>query len=237
MHLPLEEYPVIELTLVWYTALLNNPHCISNNKQWCIPQSVINGQKHPRVQKNRNLRFLTKKKTWSRIPSVWIPLSIVSIRFMNFNLYTDNRVWPLIFMKAAACQNEIPKDFLLLTQESRLNSDFFPLFKRQRLRQMNPTVSPFLPFEFKDWTKNPSEHRVLFSPFSHWTPIEGTSYYGVFCKHLFIWKKKKKRKEKRKKGKNPNRLLAIMVIKQLVVTNTSGQQWMHDIEMNVSIVH
>lgn len=39
MHLPLEEYPVIELMLVWYTALLNNPHCIFNNKQWCIPQS------------------------------------------------------------------------------------------------------------------------------------------------------------------------------------------------------
>lgn len=120
MHLPLEEYPVIELMLVWYTALLNNPHCISNNKQWCVPQSIVSGQKHPGVQKKRNLRFLAKNKTWSCIPSVLIPFIIVSIRVTNFNLYTDNQVWPLIIMKTTACQNEIPKDSLLLTQESRL---------------------------------------------------------------------------------------------------------------------
>ena len=61
MHLPLEEYPVIELMLVWYTALLNNPHCISNNKQWCIPESVINGQKAPMCPEEQKFKILTKK--------------------------------------------------------------------------------------------------------------------------------------------------------------------------------
>lgn len=37
MHLPLEEYPAIELMLVWHTALPNNFHYISNNKQWYTP--------------------------------------------------------------------------------------------------------------------------------------------------------------------------------------------------------
>lgn len=58
-------------------------------------------------------------------------------------------------MKTAVCQNEIPKDFLPLTQESRLKSDCFPLFKKQRLRQSVSPLSPFLLFEFKGLTKFP----------------------------------------------------------------------------------
>lgn len=162
--------------------------------------TIINGQKHSGLQKNRNLKFLTKNETWYCIPSILIPFSIVIVSIaVNFNLYTDNRVWPLIFMKTTACQNEIPKDFLLLTQETRLQFFLSP-FKRQRLRQMISTLSP-------------SEHKV-FSLYSVTElQLKGTSYCGIFCKHLFIWKKWKGKKNQNKTERNPpNCLLAIMVI-------------------------
>lgn len=61
---------------------------------------------------------------------------LCSVSAMNFNLHTNNRSWPLIFIKTAACQNENRKGILLLTQEStQVNSEFFSPFNRQRSRQ------------------------------------------------------------------------------------------------------
>lgn len=59
MHLPLEEYPVIELMLVWYTALLNNPTAflttnsgVFHNHKW---------PKAPRCPKEQKFKILNKK--------------------------------------------------------------------------------------------------------------------------------------------------------------------------------
>lgn len=127
-------------------------------------------------------------------------------------------------MQTTACQNEIPKDFLLLTQETRLQFFLSP-WKRQRLRQMISTPSP-------------SEHKV-FSLYSVTelqlkVPVTMVSFVNTCSSEKMIRGLKKKKKRER----NPPKLLTCNYgNKQLVVTNTSGQQGMHDIETNVSMVH
>lgn len=110
-------------------------------------------------------------------------------------------------MKTTACQNEIPKDFLLLTQETRLQFFRSP-FKRQRLRQMISTLSP-------------PEHKV-FSLYSVTelqlkVPVTMVSFVNTCSSE-------KNEKEKKKREKTPKLLTCNNGNKQLVVTNTSGQQ-------------
>lgn len=137
---------------------------------------------------------------------------------VNFNLYTDNRVWPHIHENYSLSKWN-PKGFLATDPRNKTSIFSFSMEKTKIKANDLHTLS---------------EHS-LFSLFSHRTPTEGTSYYGIFCKHLFIWKNEKgKKKKKKRREKTPKLLNCNYGNKQLVVTNTSGQQWMHDIETNVS---
>lgn len=63
MHLPLEEYPVIELTLVWYTALLNNPTAFLTTNS-----GVLHNHKWPKALRSpKEQKFKILNKKWNLI--------------------------------------------------------------------------------------------------------------------------------------------------------------------------